>query len=42
VQSGIESGWNETRWIDPELEELVAEANTTTDAAPAGDLQPHQ
>jgi peptide/nickel transport system substrate-binding protein len=33
VQSGIESGWNESRWWDPELEELVAEANSTTDNA---------
>lgn len=31
VESGIESGWNESRYTDPRLEELVKQANETTD-----------
>jgi peptide/nickel transport system substrate-binding protein len=31
VESGIESGWNESRYVDPRLEELVKQANETTD-----------
>jgi ABC-type transport system substrate-binding protein len=31
VQSGIESYWNESRYVDPQLEELVAQANQTTE-----------
>ncbi|MBZ0286348.1 MAG: ABC transporter substrate-binding protein, partial [Anaerolineae bacterium] len=31
VQSGIESGWNESRYVDERLEELVAQANQTED-----------
>jgi peptide/nickel transport system substrate-binding protein len=31
VESGIESGWNESRYVDERLEELVAQANATED-----------
>lgn len=31
VESGIESGWNESRYVDERLEELVAQANQTED-----------
>lgn len=32
VESGIATGWNESRFSDPELEALIAEAVTTTDS----------
>lgn len=31
VESGIASGWNESRYVDERLEELVAQANATED-----------
>ncbi len=31
IEAGIESGFNESRFVDPELEALVAEASQTTD-----------
>lgn len=31
TEAGIATGFNETRFVDPELEELVAEASRTTD-----------
>lgn len=33
VESGIETYFNETRFVDPEVEELVAQASQTTDEA---------
>ena len=38
TEAGIATGYNETRWVDPELEGLIAQASQTSDEAARKDI----
>ncbi len=38
TEAGIATGYNETRWVDPELEALIAQASQTSDEAARKDI----